>query len=563
MTVTSGFFNSIITDGIDDRPYDAFAFDNIFEGLLEDGVLQSVGFGLSVKESVGMEVIVQSGRAWFDQLWLDNDADVPYALGVAHATLPRIDTIVLDFNKQLAVRAVTVVVLQGVPGSNPQLPSLISDSEHTQYPLADIRVNAQVSGVSQVNITNRIGTDDTPFATGILASLSIEVLLGQWEAEFQQWFIAIQDSIGENAAGNLQLQIDALPSAHRNILINGDMGIVQRQMSESAWAGAQPIQGYFVGPDRWRINIPAHSDGSDFVGFEVGGKRHLGIDRYFLLSQTATDPAPPDERMLFLEQRIERSRLVDILKGTPDANMMSLSFLVNSTRVGTYIVELRDVVNNRHVSLQYVVAQSAVDELVTILIPADSIGELISSDPVDDIDHGLTVRFWLDAGADFSQGVSSGVWGPIVDSNSAVDQVHFGEINDEFMLAEVQLEVGIYPSEYERLSRVESLQLCQRYYENDNRQGMLVKNGYNDFWVMSSGPYIVPKRDTPVVSGVTVHIMVDEPTDTWSGRNAFYGLPNSQFGTDNGFTARIQPGQGDPDDFVYLGRMYYEADSEL
>jgi len=209
MTLTYGFYDS--SSG--DRTYNALQFGSIFDGVIEDGVYASIGNALMVAADTGMNVNVQTGRAWFNHTWTYNDADVSISLDTAHATLNRIDVIYLEINEGSGVRANSVNKLTGTPASTPVAPTLTNTSTIHQYPLAHIYVGAGVTTIYQANITNKVGFTETPFVTGPLATISSEDLVVQWEADFMAWFDDMKDQLSVDAAGNLQLQIDDLEDA--------------------------------------------------------------------------------------------------------------------------------------------------------------------------------------------------------------------------------------------------------------------------------------------------------------------------------------------------------------
>ena len=68
MTVTFGFYNSV--EG--DRVYSANEFGSLFDGIIIDGIFESVGAAFGVREQTGlnMNIVVGSGRCWFDRTWL-------------------------------------------------------------------------------------------------------------------------------------------------------------------------------------------------------------------------------------------------------------------------------------------------------------------------------------------------------------------------------------------------------------------------------------------------------------------------------------------------------------
>ena len=154
MSVTFGFYNS--KEG--DRRYDAIQMSSIFDGIIQDGILQHVGTAMVVKESEAMIINVGVGRAWFNHTWTLNDALLP-----------------LDSRE--AVRANDIKIIKGTPASNPTKPTMVKTNDHWQYPLAYIYVGAGVTSIRQANITNCVGTSECPFVTAPLDKVEIDDLI--------------------------------------------------------------------------------------------------------------------------------------------------------------------------------------------------------------------------------------------------------------------------------------------------------------------------------------------------------------------------------------------------
>lgn len=217
MSVSFGFYNSV--DG--DRIYDATDMSKIFDGIIKDGVFDSIGTALQVSAGSGMEVNVGIGRAWFDHTWTYNDAILPLEVSEAEFALRRIDAVVLEVDSSDTVRANTIKMVKGPVGATPSKPAMLNTATVHQHALAYITVNAGVTSISQSNIENAIGTSETPYVTGVLETVSVDNLIAQWQAQFNEqitsndnefntWFEHLQDELDENQAGNLQNQIDDL-----------------------------------------------------------------------------------------------------------------------------------------------------------------------------------------------------------------------------------------------------------------------------------------------------------------------------------------------------------------
>lgn len=217
MSVTSGFYNSLNGD----RRYNAEQMSALFDTLINDGVLANVGSAFAVNASTGMKISVGVGRAWFNSTWLYNDAPLSITLDAPEVLLDRYDAVVLEINHNESVRAGSIKVIKGTPASSPQIPAMTEETEVHQYPLAYIYLKAGSSEITQADITNKIGTSDCPYVTGILQVQSIDKNVAQWmdewdqlvdakEEEFNVWFDAIKSALEGDIATQLASRILSL-----------------------------------------------------------------------------------------------------------------------------------------------------------------------------------------------------------------------------------------------------------------------------------------------------------------------------------------------------------------
>lgn len=204
MAFTCGFFNS--QNG--DRKYNAEQMASIFDGLIKDGVYDTVGDIFAVTPGTGMQVLVGSGRAWFDHTWNNNDAQYPLAITAADVSLPRYDAVILETNHSDTVRTNRLRVLTGTPASNPVKPTMTSTANIKQHPLAYIKVTAGAKAITQSMIQVVVGTSECPFVTGIIETAQIDALFQQWNGEFNEWFENLKAQLSDNVVANLQAQID-------------------------------------------------------------------------------------------------------------------------------------------------------------------------------------------------------------------------------------------------------------------------------------------------------------------------------------------------------------------
>lgn len=216
MSLTYGFYNSVAHD----RAYDAVQISSIFDGVIGDGVFMSIGNALNVIYGTGMQVKVGIGRAWFNHTWTYNDTEMNLTIDSATPGLNRIDVVVLEVDASESTRANSIKVVKGTAGTNPVPPTLTNTELVHQHPLAHVYVPSGTTQINQGLITNKIGTSDCPYVTGLVDTVNIDDLIAEWDAEwaawvasqttdFDAWFQEMKDQLTTDAAGALQVQINS------------------------------------------------------------------------------------------------------------------------------------------------------------------------------------------------------------------------------------------------------------------------------------------------------------------------------------------------------------------
>jgi hypothetical protein len=198
MAISYGFFNSINHD----RTYNADQMSEYFDGLVSNGVYESVGSAMQVTAGEGLAVNVQSGRAIIDCKWIKNDAAQAITLTTAHVLLPRYTAIVIRLDR--ASRMISIVAKDGTPASDPEKPSMTDDGQITELCLAYVYVGANASTITQANITDMRSSDLCGWVTGVVQQVDTSQLFAQYQAAFEQNYaqqLAWQQ--------NIQTQFDA------------------------------------------------------------------------------------------------------------------------------------------------------------------------------------------------------------------------------------------------------------------------------------------------------------------------------------------------------------------
>lgn len=89
----------------------------------------------------------------------------------ASPTNPRIDSLVLEVDRSLAVRKNSIKFVSGVESTSPVPPTLTTTGERRQYRLGNVLRPRGIEIVEQSNITMKIGTSECPYAANALIDL--------------------------------------------------------------------------------------------------------------------------------------------------------------------------------------------------------------------------------------------------------------------------------------------------------------------------------------------------------------------------------------------------------
>ena len=287
----------------------------------------------------------------------------------------------------------------------------------------------------------------------------------------------------------------------RNIIINGDMSQAQRGTSTASITS----QGYYTLD---RFDFSPTNTGTWTMSQDTDVPSGQGFARALKLDCTTADASPSASDSIGLYQKIEGQNLQYLKKGTANAESLTVSFWVKSTKTGTFICELYDGDNSRAISQSYTINVSDTWEKKTLTFSGDTTGAF-------DNDNALSLWFilWLSAGSDLTSGTLETTWGTPVNANRAVGQVNLADSDsNNFWITGVQLEAGTSASDFEFLPVDVNLQRCLRYFQktydyadapaaSTDRQKLEISTtseGGNN--AILSLPYKVPLRTTPTVT---------------------------------------------------------------
>lgn len=222
-------------DGLDDdgfpnydRASKAEDLQDIFSRFFSNGVAMDVGSGLQVVVGSAMNVTVKPGWCCVNGTFGVETEDRTIALQGSDPTYDRIDTIVARWNRNVDARYIELYAVQGTPAPTPTRPTLTRNAAVYEIGLADVFVSAGSSAITQQRITDtRLETGRcgamAPFETIDTSALTAQLqdyfdtAKASFEAEqataletFGTWFDSVKGQLSEDAAGNLQNQLDAI-----------------------------------------------------------------------------------------------------------------------------------------------------------------------------------------------------------------------------------------------------------------------------------------------------------------------------------------------------------------
>ena len=195
--------------------YDSAASSAQLRGLIKSMITN----GVNMTDSTNLQVIangtnntltVKAGYVIIEGAIKHFENDVTVTLPTADMNNSRIDTVVARLNLNESVRDIVIDVVSGTASATPTEPTLTRTSNYYEVGLANILVGVGVSAISQSEVTDtRLLNSRCGLATSI-GKIDTETLFTQLTTDFNTWFDNIKGQLSEDAAGNLQLQINAI-----------------------------------------------------------------------------------------------------------------------------------------------------------------------------------------------------------------------------------------------------------------------------------------------------------------------------------------------------------------
>ena len=243
MAITYGFFNSLNHD----RTYNAAQITEYFDGLVSDGVYESVGGAMQVQAATGMNVDIQTGRAIIDCRWIRNDAVLTMPITASHVTLARYTAIMVRLD--YSARTISIIAVDGTPATSPAKPEPTQTATVKDLVLAYLYIPAGATAIPQANIQDQRGTSLCGWVTGLIKQVDTSQLFAQWQdacetfyqnmtAGFNAWFDTLTS----------KLSIDTYIQQYRkDVTLTENTNVIALDMSNYAYDQSDIIHVYING----------------------------------------------------------------------------------------------------------------------------------------------------------------------------------------------------------------------------------------------------------------------------------------------------------------------------
>lgn len=178
MPEKSGFFDSTADDM---REYPARDFAEYFARFVTNGVFNGGQYLNPTASGQDANISLSPGAAWING-YAYSVYDSPLVLPIEPAAaFDRIDRIILRLDTSTPVRAIRALVVQGLPASNPVPPSLVRSGNIYDLSIAQVRVPANSTIITQDNITDERLNQDVCGLVNSLIRVDTATFQAQWD----------------------------------------------------------------------------------------------------------------------------------------------------------------------------------------------------------------------------------------------------------------------------------------------------------------------------------------------------------------------------------------------
>jgi hypothetical protein len=289
----------------------------------------------------------------------------------------------------------------------------------------------------------------------------------------------------DSSVSTKKLNFDTGSFSFRNKIIGGDFSTNPWQRGT---AFAAVASGTYTA-DRWAIQHVMDGVVSIFKANDGPLVSQVGqFTQCFHIDVTTADTSIAAGQYLVARHSIEGLNATNFGFGQSGTRYATLSFWHKHTKTGIHCVAFQNSANNRSYVAEYVQDVSDTWEMAQITIPVDTTGTWLYDNGI-----GLTLYFAMACGSTFQTTANTWTAGNFFTTANQVNGLD--NVNNNFKIALVQLELGEVATPFESSSVGQVLFLCQRYYEVRNTD---VKSAN----IHAGHTFKVPKRATPTLTHI-------------------------------------------------------------
>ena len=246
---------------------------------------------------------------------------------------------------------------------------------------------------------------------------------------------------------------------YRNLIINGDMSIAQRGTSASGITTGGTGTVHSV--DRMALAISGA--GTWTVSQETDVPSGQGFAKSLKFLCTTNQPSIGAGGYITFLQKFEGQNLQYLKYGTSNAENLTLSFWIKSSKTGNFIVELADRDNVKFNARLVSINSANTWEKKTVTFQGNTTNSFNN-----DNNWSMDLQIWFGTGTSFSSGTLQNTWQATQANRAAGLNLQLQDTtNANVYLTGVQLEAGKTASDFEFLPFDVNLQRCRRYFESN------------------------------------------------------------------------------------------------
>jgi len=284
------------------------------------------------------------------------------------------------------------------------------------------------------------------------------------------------------------LPIDGQIGIGRNMLINGDMSIAQREVTSYAVGDGHGYKNV----DRWKV-FAGNTAGR--CTMQQNTDAPPGFNYSLKFSCTTADTSIAANESFGIAQYPEAGNCTLARHGTSEAKQITLSFYAKADSTKTYVAQ---ILNNKHSGYihnnrTFTVTSSW--QRFEMTFQADTTADSKMDGTLTDA--GFAVMFYLHAGSDLTSATLASDWATGVTNRAAGTQSFFSSTNNRFYLTGCQLEVGDKATPFEHEPIGVTLSKCHRYtfvHQTDSDYDWAALSGYCNTTTNALSFYQFPVR---------------------------------------------------------------------